>query len=499
MAASEQSDSESDDENIWATDGGVYFGYKCQPPPDPDKSLDGVWGVQPVMNRYTSDRHLVTVGPNGSGKTRRLLIPNLYYLKNWSMVVVDPKGSLAALTGAYRAALPGHTVVVIDPFRVLEKNYPRLVERHPFLKSAGFNPVAALDPQSEDFEDDAKALADALIQIDTHGEKHWAQSAQSLVKGLLLVARLGLKDGRLPDLRYWLGMEPEALAEKIRGYKEGDKHVAGWAEQWRDTVPAVAASLSRFGKVSVESRELLSILSTAQTQTDWLDSGPVCADLAKGAFDFGSLKDRATTVYLILPPNRLATHSTWLRIMITAILTPLLRSIARAKVPVLMMLDEFAQLGHMPVIERNLGMMREYGVKLWPVFQDLAQAQDLYRTRWESFIGNAGILHSFAPQDVTTREYLSKLSGQRHYKLEVKTEGQSHSTGQNPSEGNSVNMGTQYVQGPVWWPQSLGLMEQGQGVLFSRGRAVRGLFPDPSKMPGVLEMLAVAGASLKAA
>ncbi len=151
---------------------------------------------------------------------------------------------------------------------------------------------------------------------------------------------------------------------RIRGHKDGDTHVPGWAERWKDAFPAVAASLNRFGGVSVENRELLSILSTAQTQTDWLDSGPVCTDLAKATYDFGSLKENPATVYLILPPNRLATHSTWLRIMITAILTPLLRSVQRAKVPVLLMLDEFAQLGHMPVIENNLGMMREYGVKL---------------------------------------------------------------------------------------------------------------------------------------
>src|SRR3984885_4356122 len=164
--------------------------------------------------------------------------------------------------------------------------------------------------------------------------------------------------------------------------------------------------------MSSENRELFSILSTAQTQTGWLDSLPIQRDVSKGAADFGRMKYQPMTVYLILPPRYLATHSTWLRLMVTAVLQPLMRSVRPATVPVLFMLDEFAQLGHLPVIENNLAMMRGYGVKLWTAFQDLSQAHAIYKERWESFLGNAGVLQSFAPQDVITADYLSKRTGQ---------------------------------------------------------------------------------------
>ena len=136
--------------NLWETDGGVYFGHRILPDQaSHDRSLlDEEWQVVgDKLHRYTGDRHLVTVGPNGSGKTRRLLIPNLVFLKNWSILVVDPKGTLAALTGPYRESQHPNSVMVIDPFGVLEREYPALVKRYPFLKSAGFNPVAALDPE----------------------------------------------------------------------------------------------------------------------------------------------------------------------------------------------------------------------------------------------------------------------------------------------------------------------------------------------------------------
>jgi type IV secretion system protein VirD4 len=77
------------------------------------------------------------------------------------------------------------------------------------------------------------------------------------------------------------------------------------------------------------------------------------------------------------------------------------------------MLDEFAQLGHMEVIQDNYALLRGFGVKLWTVWQDLNQAKQLYKEQWETFISNAGIVQTFAPQDLTTREYLSKLSGER--------------------------------------------------------------------------------------
>jgi type IV secretion system protein VirD4 len=163
------------------------------------------------------------------------------------------------------------------------------------------------------------------------------------------------------------------------------------------------------------------------------------------------------------------------------------------------MLDEFAQLGRLPVIEDNLGLMREYGVKLWPIFQDLPQAQDLYEKRWESFIGNAGVTHAFGPQDKTTRQYLSELSGQRLYWLKTTGTNTGQSTGQQSSTSSGVTAGWQNMQGPVYWPQALAAMDQGQAVLFAKGRAPRSWLPDPSEMPEIARVMAAASPTSAAA
>ena len=77
-------------------------------------------------------------------------------------------------------------------------------------------------------------------------------------------------------------------------------------------------------------------------------------------------------------------HGVWLRLVITAALRSLYPP---GGVPVLFMLDEVAQLGHLGPIEDALGQARGYGMALWPVLQDFNQFRDLYGARAETFAG----------------------------------------------------------------------------------------------------------------
>jgi type IV secretory pathway TraG/TraD family ATPase VirD4 len=80
-------------------------------------------------------------------------------------------------------------------------------------------------------------------------------------------------------------------------------------------------------------------------------------------------------------------------------------------VPVLLVLDEFAQLGRLKIIEDAMALSRGYGVQLLPVLQDLNQLQ-VYGKSWETFLANAGCRIFFAPRDKFTSEYLSAMCGE---------------------------------------------------------------------------------------
>ena len=81
--------------------------------------------------------------------------------------------------------------------------------------------------------------------------------------------------------------------------------------------------------------------------------------------------------------------------------------------PVCFMLDELATLGHVAPIENAVGLAAGYGVQLVTVFQDVAQMRDLYKGRWASFIGNAGVRALFNLDDYETAEYWSKFTRRR--------------------------------------------------------------------------------------
>ena len=63
------------------------------------------------------------------------------------------------------------------------------------------------------------------------------------------------------------------------------------------------------GRFTERTNELTSIRSTADTQTRWILSEPMRDDLKKSGVDFSKLKKRPTTVYVILPAERMRTHT----------------------------------------------------------------------------------------------------------------------------------------------------------------------------------------------
>ena len=131
-------------------------------------------------------------------------------------------------------------------------------------------------------------------------------------------------------------------------------------------------------------------------------------------FRLEDMKERRITVYLCLPANRLATHGRWLRLMIGLTLEAMERTgpLKEGQHPVLFCLDEFAVLDHMESIEKAAGQIAGFGVKLWPVVQDLTQLQRDYKEAWETFMGNAGLMMFFGNSDLTTLEHISKRLGE---------------------------------------------------------------------------------------
>ncbi|WP_375463936.1 type IV secretory system conjugative DNA transfer family protein [uncultured Methylobacterium sp.] len=89
--------------------------------------------------------------------------------------------------------------------------------------------------------------------------------------------------------------------------------------------------------------------------------------------------------------------------------------VSAASMKNLFLMEEFATLGHMDIMERAAAYFPGFGVKLWAVLQDTTQLRCYYQNSWETFLGNAGVVQCFANADQTTLAYLSqRLEGLLH-------------------------------------------------------------------------------------
>jgi type IV secretion system protein VirD4 len=355
---------------------------------------------------YEDERHVLLFGPNGSGKGTRFLIPNLLSIQGRSLVVIDPKGELCAVTAPYRRTLGD--VVILNPFNVLG------------LGSEGFNPLAALDPASPNFYDDAAALGEALIKIEGK-DPHWSESAQGLLVALLMWdKRERGAAANLENVRHML-TEPDQWERYVgEDGKTRERLKAGLRVTAAEMVAKggyeIASLVARFTE---QTNELASIRSTADTQTRWILSKPMRDDLKKPGINFRKLKEKPTTVYVILPAERMRTHSVWLRLVVVSVLRALYRP---GGLRAVLMIDEVPALGHLGPLEDAFGLVRGYKVQIAGICQDLAQLKALYKERWESFLANAGVVQGFTPNDLTTADWMSRRAGPTTLVAESKSE-----------------------------------------------------------------------------
>ena len=365
--------------------------------------VDRNFGVAEKI-RYGGDQHVLVFGPNGKGKGTRILMPNLLQMTgNKSVVVVDPKGELAAVTAPFRRTLG--KVVIINPFGVLID-----IPGYQDLRSCGFNPLAQLDPTGRSFNKDAAQLADALVSVESK-DPHWGQSARALIAAIIMYTVIeARRDGTTPTMARVRELICLASSEGDPRHDMPPVGIPALAEEMMKS--SIAGLRNKASQFTDWNREIQSVASTAKIQTESFDDDELAEDLAKDGFDFRTLKREPTTVYLILPPDDMARHAKWLRLVLTSAIQGVLRVRAPGEPKVLFMLDEFFALGHLEIISTVWSLVRGYGVSMMPILQDLNQLKKLYPDMWETFIGMAGAVASFAPNDLTTAEWLSRRAGE---------------------------------------------------------------------------------------
>ena len=386
--------------------------------------------------RYAGPAHLLTIAPTRTGKGVGTIIPNLIDYPG-PVVCIDPKGENARVTARQRGKFgPVH---VLDPFGVTGQ------------PSGAFNPLDRIDPAGLDLADDAMTLADALVYDapGEAGEAHWNEEAKALIAGLILhiVASEPPATRTLATLRDHLTLAPQAFAALLS------------AMQAQGGLTTRAAN-RHLGK---SDREAAGVLSAAQRHTHFLDSPRMTAVLGRSDFAFADLKATPATVFLVLPPDRLATYARWLRLMVAQGLTDLARAGAAPPRPVLFLLDEFAALGRLDPVERAMGLMAGYGVQLWPILQDVHQLRATYERRAGTFLSNAGVLQVFGVNDHDSARLVSDLLGHETVVFETMSRAID-------AEETGISFGAQHVGRALLTPDEVRTMPANLELLFLAGQ-----------------------------
>ena len=199
---------------------------------------------------------------------------------------------------------------------------------------------------------------------------------------------------------------------------------------------------------------------------------------APNEFCFRQLRDGNTSIYLIIPPEHLTEYNVLLRVLIGSAMLHCKKSYkslepevdpaaelksesesdSQAKsqleshprnedtLPVLFIMDEFAQLGYMECIEAAMGYIAGYGVRMWFFLQDISQLKLHYPESWSMFMANTDYKCFFGINDYNTAELVSNMIGNTTVDNFSHTIGISSGSSYSCFSGNSSNKGNNSSQ-----------------------------------------------------
>jgi type IV secretory pathway TraG/TraD family ATPase VirD4 len=401
---------------------------------------------------YRDDRHICVVSGTRGGKGTSVIVNNLCFWPG-SAVVVDPKGENATVTAARRGQGDdycegmGQTVHVLDPFNAatVDDDY-----------RSTFNPLAGLDIEDEETIEEAHRIANAIIMVrENSNDASWDEQARTLVRGVIMhVLSDDAFDGRrtLVTVAELIQRGDEILAATLRAVVPPDEkidppHLLLFKDMQRNRAfgGRVAGVGSQFRTMLENSaKQFQGVLQSATSNTEFIDS-PGMARVLSGTGRTLQLSDlktdpRGVTLFLSLPMRQLQnTHFRWLRMMLDLITTQM--EITRGKPatghPLLMLLDEFAALHRMDVLQKAAPYIAGFGMKLCFVVQTFKQLHEVYKEAWETFLANAGLKVLFSIEDNFTQEYVSKNIGDTEIIREVHSVNKSESESESEAEGHT--------------------------------------------------------------
>ena len=226
-------------------------------------------------------------------------------------------------------------------------------------------------------------MAELIVPDEKGNQAHWTERARQMIAGLMLYLIFHEpEENRHPlTLRSLLRQSPEDWEAMITFMQHSDK--AG------GLVAEAGNELAGYGE-----REFASVRSTAQRATDVFKGPAMQRALTSSDVDITRLAQDQISIYLMIPADKLSTHSQITRLLIGLLMKTPIRHHGDHRV--VFYLDEFASLGYLEIVETAFAQYAGFGVTLWPFVQDISQLKRYYTDSWQSLIANAEVVDFFS-------------------------------------------------------------------------------------------------------
>lgn len=355
------------------------FGF-VDPPPQ-SRAGEPIW--------LQGEGHFITIAPTGAGKGRGALIPNLLMYEG-PAIVIDPKGEACRVTARRRREM-GQRVHIIDPFGLVTENTDSLNPMDAF-DIPGVDPSALAMDIAKQLSGGGMSLKDPFWDIRGHDLSGGvisavASTAEPLERNLNKARRYLKSD----DCTYNLAVLLDTVGGKLHrfAYEEIASYLQT-EDRCRSGIHATACSY-------------FSIIASDAAQRTVMNSTIDLQAVRRGD---------PMTIYLVVPPAKLASHAALFRLWTTALLSAVLsRDTDLPRYRTLFAIDECAQLGDFGLLPMVYTLARSYGVRVWAFFQDLSQIKRMLPSEWTTVLTNAAGIQVFGVPNCLMASELAPVLG----------------------------------------------------------------------------------------
>lgn len=390
---------------------GVMFGKSSRP------GMAATIPTAPITS--IPETHTLIVARTRAGKGTRVIVPTLLRY-NDSMLVIDPKGENAAITARTRRDQLHHAVHIVNPWGEMQGLYEKLG-----FTAATFNPLDAIDRNDPNAVAVAQTLAATICPSSGGKEKFWEGSAANVLAGVLL----------------WIADQPGEQKTLARAREL----VTMTRKDFTAVLVKMAAKKEAYGGAI---RELVSqyidladetysgIMANLAESTKFLSDPRIKAATATSSFSMADLLEKPTTVYIVIPHDRIQTDSTWLRLTIAAAMQAIKSRNKEQRKPAhrcMFLIDEFGSIGNIAAIPRDIALMSGYGLDFTLIVQGLDQLKDHYGEAKGTILSNCAYQWFCNVNELETAKYLSESLG----KATVRTMNKSFSSSTAGQQGTN--------------------------------------------------------------